>query len=166
MVDTLTGLRQTDFLILDRLTNYDIITLCQSGSARFKILCNERNFNYLISKRFLGTLNFKPEHLTWQQYFIRVVNLSERMFKLFGDYFVAGDPEIVDKIILVGSRSGPDAGLIQAAKHGYTYLVLRYIRQGGKASKTAVRQAYLNDHIELAKTLNKRLGPRDQFKFE
>ena len=71
---TLTGFRDTDFLIMEKLDDKSLLNLCLTNK-RASVLCREQNFwkRRFVSKFGETAAKYKPEQRSWKNHYLKVI---------------------------------------------------------------------------------------------
>ena len=96
---TLSGVKDTDLIILSKLSNRDLLSLC-SVDQYTNELCHEESFWINRIKKYGNLVKYKPAIMTWRNYYLRIlaaVNSEEDIRSLPGTFFIWRND--IDRII-------------------------------------------------------------------
>lgn len=95
----LTGLPDSDRLILDKLEDEDLFKICSPPVNQYaRKICDENFWQNRVRKRFPFAVNFKPSNLSWKKYYPYLVYYSEILKNKYNFIYKAniansGDPK-------------------------------------------------------------------------
>ncbi len=160
----LTGNKNLDFKILNKLDDIDLVNLCQTNHQANE-LCNNQTFwlNRILNRfPYLGldVLKQYKQERSWSQYYIedlRQVTPIKAQNKLENES-AKGRLDLVIIAVNKGAdtRAGNDFAVINASLNGHLEVVKYLVSQGADIradNDFAVRYASQNGHLDVVKYL-------------
>jgi hypothetical protein len=91
----ITGDKNVDTLILEKLDNKTLLETCSLNSYLFG-LCDNNFFKNRMKKEYFNIFQNKPENLSWKDYFLRTIFYIDKMKREYNFDFTnksSGDPK-------------------------------------------------------------------------
>ncbi len=70
--DLLLGYKDVDRLILEKLSDKQLIKMCKLNKT-YKKICDDNFFKRLVESRYSKSVNYKKENVTWRYYYLDLV---------------------------------------------------------------------------------------------
>jgi ankyrin repeat protein len=157
-MDFLTNSKDTDILILEKLSDRDLLNFCLTNKS-INRLCNEDDFwkNRFLKK--FGDFQNKSKDISWKKLYLLLVYYIDRYRHLEMVFLAAagnGDINIV-KYLLETQKMGNEINqaMVNAAEGGHIDIVNLMILQGADSFDTAERFAIRSGHTNIVKLITK-----------
>ena len=119
------GNKDTDKLILLNLDDRDLLIACNINKYARQILCDNTFFLTRLSQKFPHSKKFKPEKLSWKEYYLTIVQLKDKMEKIYNFDFVDGN--VYKYWDILSKEKDLDYSLERAARAGLEDLVYYFV---------------------------------------
>ena len=165
----LTGIRDVDRLILNKLNDTDFLQMCSLNRTFNERVCNDDYFRIRIRTKYPETVPYKDyfnekeirKETTWKTYFFNILKYIDLLYKIYGYEYKSQDksPELFflsKNLVPIHYNYTKDTALIYASENGYLPLVKYLLNDGADIhaeDNAAVRWASARGHLPVVKYL-------------
>ena len=164
----LTGIRDVDREIVNKLSDTDLLNMCLVNRTYWKRVCNDSYFRLRTENGFPETVPYKDyvnenkiRTRSWKNHYLNIVKYIDLLQRNYRYIYRAEDksPELLylaRKLVPTYSLYTKNRALIYASRNGYLPVVKYLTEHGADITallNEALRWASLNGHLEIVKYL-------------
>lgn len=137
----LTGLKDTDRLVLESIeSERDFLSTCLADKY-FSALCDENMFRKRIMNKYSSSLYNKPDYMSYKKFYLQLIYYIDKLKSENGFNFTSGDP--ISYYELLNRRILDYLKIKNAIELGYTDLALFLLEKKDVIHKAMLKKMFL-----------------------